>query len=433
MAQESTCQATVLVNPLPLCSITGGLVLCEGGSTELCATGTGSFLWSTGAITSCITVDIAGVYSVTITSPDGCESTCQVTVLVNPLPICSITGGLVLCEGGSTELCATGTGSFLWSNGATTSCITVNTAGIYSVTITSPDGCESTCQVTVIVNPLPICSITGGLILCEGASTELCATGTGSFLWSTGATTSCITVSTAGIYSVTITSAAGCISTCQVEVIVNSAPVCVITGGLVFCEGGSTELCVPAGAVGYLWSNGATTNCITATTPGLYSVVVTYAGGCESTCQATVLVNPLPLCSITGGLVLCEGGSTELCATGTGSFLWSNGATTSCITVDVAGVYSVTITSPDGCESTCQVEVIINPLPICSITGGLVLCEGASSELCATGTGSFLWSTGATTSCITVNTAGIYSVTITSPDGCSSTCRWGDRHRHADA
>ena len=95
---------------------------------------------------------------------------------------------------------------------------------------------------TVVVNPLPICSITGGLILCEGASTELCATGVGTYLWSNGATTSCITVSTAGIYSVTITSAAGCSSTCQVEVIVNSAPVCVITGGLVFCEGGSTEL-----------------------------------------------------------------------------------------------------------------------------------------------------------------------------------------------
>ncbi|MBK8500456.1 MAG: hypothetical protein IPL52_16955 [Flavobacteriales bacterium] len=122
-------------------------------------------------------------------------------------------------------------------------------------------------------------------------------------MWSTGATTSCITVDVAGIYSVTITSPDGCSSTCQVEVIVTTTPICVITGGLVFCEGGSTELCVPTGALSYLWSNGETTNCITVSTPGLYSVEVTYAGGCSSSCEASVIENPLPICAITGGLV----------------------------------------------------------------------------------------------------------------------------------
>ncbi|MBK8500457.1 MAG: hypothetical protein IPL52_16960 [Flavobacteriales bacterium] len=316
----------VEVTTTPICVITGGLVFCEGGSTELCVpAGAVSYLWSNGETTNCITVNTPGLYSVEVTYAGGCSSSCEASVIENPLPICAITGGLILCEGGSTELCATGVGSYLWSNGATTSCITVNTAGIYSVTITSPDGCESNCQVTVVVNPLPICSITGGLVLCEGATSELCATGTGSYLWSTGATTSCITVSTAGIYSVTITSPDGCSSTCQVEVIITDTPICVITGGLVFCEGGSTELCVPAGAVSYLWSNGETTNCITVSTPGLYSVEVTYAGGCSSSCEASVIENPLPICAITGGLVLCEGGSTELCATGTGSLLVEQG------------------------------------------------------------------------------------------------------------
>jgi trimeric autotransporter adhesin len=421
---SSTCEVTVVENDSPICSITGGLTICEGASTELCApAGAASYLWSTGATTACITVSEAGVYSVTITDANGCSSTCEVTVVENDAPICTITGGLSICEGASTELCATGTGTYLWSTGATTSCITVSESGIYSVTITSPDGCESTCQVEVIVNPEPVCTITGGLILCEGESTELCATGTGTYLWSTGATTSCITVSEAGIYSVTITSPDGCESTCQVEVEVTDAPVCVITGDNILCEGGSVELCVPAGAMSYLWSNGETTNCITVSEAGIYSVTVTYALGCESICEIEVIVNPLPICEIIGDLILCEGESTELCATGMGTFLWSTGETTSCITVSEAGIYSVTITSPDGCESTCQVVVEVNPLPICSITGGLILCEGESTELCATGTGTYLWSTGETTSCITVSEAGIYSVTITSPDGCESTCQ----------
>jgi hypothetical protein len=55
---------------------------------------------------------------------------------------------------------------------------------------------------------------------------------------------------------------------CEVEVEVTTTPICTITGGLTFCEGGSTELCVPAGAVAYLWSNGATTQLIHATAAG---------------------------------------------------------------------------------------------------------------------------------------------------------------------
>ncbi|MBK8500455.1 MAG: hypothetical protein IPL52_16950 [Flavobacteriales bacterium] len=403
----------VIINPAPICSITGGLVLCEGATSELCATGTGSYLWSTGATTSCITVSTAGIYSVTITSPDGCESTCQVEVIVTTTPICVITGGLVFCEGGSTQLCVpAGAVSYLWSNGETTNCITVSAPGLYSVEVTYAGGCSSSCEASVIENPLPICAITGGLVLCEGGPTELCATGIGCYLWSNGATTSCITVNTAGVYSVTITSPDGCESNCQVTVVVNPLPICSITGGLVLCEGATSELCA-TGTGSYLWSTGATTSCITVSTAGIYSVTITSPDGCSSTCQVEVIVTATPICVITGGLVFCEGGSTELCVpAGAVCYLWSNGATTNCITVSAPGLYSVEVTYAGGCSSSCEASVIENPLPICAITGGLVLCEGASSELCATGTGSFLWSTGATTSCITVNTAGIYSVTI---------------------
>jgi hypothetical protein len=418
---------TVTVNPPPICTITGGLSICEGASTELCApAGAASYLWSTGATTACITVSAGGAYSVTITDANGCSSTCEVTVVENDSPICSITGGLSICEGASTELCApAGAASYLWSTGATTACITVSEAGVYSVTITDANGCSSTCEVTVVENDAPICTITGGLSICEGASTELCApAGAASYLWSTGATTACIAVSAGGVYSVTITDANGCSSTCEVTVVENDSPICSITGGLSICEGASTELCAPAGAASYLWSTGATTACITVSEAGVYSVTITDANGCSSTCEVTVVENDAPICTITGGLSICEGASTELCApAGAASYLWSTGATTACITVSAGGVYSVTITDANGCSSTCEVTVVENDAPICTITGGLSICEGASTELCApAGAASYLWSTGATTACITVSEAGVYSVTITDANGCSSTC-----------
>jgi hypothetical protein len=112
----------------------------------------------------------SGIYTVTVTDANGCSSSCSQTVVVNPLPICTITGNLSICDGQSTVLCTTaGLASYLWSTGATINCITVNTAGIYTVTVTDANGCSSSCSQTVVVNPPPICTITGNLSICVGS------------------------------------------------------------------------------------------------------------------------------------------------------------------------------------------------------------------------------------------------------------------------
>jgi hypothetical protein len=423
----NTCSATVVVNPLPVCTITGDLLICDGASTQLCASpGAAGYLWSNGAITQCITVDVAGTYTATITDVNGCSSTCSATVVVNPLPVCTITGDLLICDGASTQLCVpAGAAGYLWSNGATANCITVSLPGVYSVIVTEINGCIGTCSATVVVNPQLGCTITGELLLCEGTTTELCVpAGAAGYLWSNGATANCITVSLPGVYSVIVTQINGCVSTCSATVVTLPLPVCFITGNLSLCQGETTELCAPAGAAGYMWSTGAITQCISVSTPGIYNVTTTDANGCTSTCSVEVSVDMIPVCTITGNLLLCEGTTTELCVpAGAVGYLWSNGATTNCITVSLPGVYSVIVTEINGCNSTCSATVVVSPLPICSITGNLSICPGASTMLCApAGFAGYLWSTGATTNCITASTAGIYSVIVTDINGCSSTC-----------
>ena len=425
---SSNCSKTVVVNPIPDCTITGNGSICQGQTSQLCvAAGFTSYLWSTGATTNCITVNATGNYAVTVTNANGCMSICSKTVTVNPLPICSITGNGSICAGQSTQLCVpAGSASYLWSTGATTNCITVNASGTYTVTITEGVGCSSVCSKTVLVNPLPDCTITGNGALCTGQSTQLCApAGAASYLWSTGATTNCITVNQTGNYSVTVTNSNGCMSICSKQVIVSQQPTCLITGNGSLCPGQSTELCVPAGSASYLWSTGATTNCITVNQAGTYSVTVTDVSGCVSVCSKIVTVSQQPTCMITGGNSICQGQSTQLCvaASATATYLWSTGATTNCINVSVAGTYSVTVTEGGGCMSICSTTVIVNPLPDCTITGNGALCTGQSTQLCVpAGAASYLWSTGATTNCITVNLAGTYSVTVTNSSGCMSIC-----------
>jgi len=109
-----------------------------------------SYQWNTGATTRCISVSVPSTYSVIVTDVNGCSSSCDKTVTLNPPPTCNITGNTNICGGGTTSLCATaGMASYSWSTGSTQQCITVNAAGNYTVTITNSAGCTSSCTQAV--------------------------------------------------------------------------------------------------------------------------------------------------------------------------------------------------------------------------------------------------------------------------------------------
>ncbi|MEO8148244.1 MAG: T9SS type A sorting domain-containing protein, partial [Bacteroidia bacterium] len=411
----SSCSKTVTAFTLPTCSITGGN-FCQGGTSQLCAATNSSYLWSTGSTTQCITVSIGGTYTVTVSNADACTSSCSKTVTAFTFPTCSITGSN-FCQGGTSQLCAATNSSYLWSSGSTTQCITVSTGGTYTVTVTNANGCINSCSKTVTAFTLPTCSITGSNF-CQGGTSQLCAATNSSYLWSTGSTTQCITVSTGGTYTVTAANANGCTISCSKTVTAFTLPTCSITGSN-FCQGGSTQLCAATNS-GYLWSTGSTTQCITVTTGGTYTVTVSNANGCTSSCSKTVTAFTLPTCSITGSN-FCQGGSSQLCAATNSSYLWSTGSTTQCIIVSTGGTYTVTVVNSSGCTSSCSKTVTAFTLPTCSITGSN-FCQGGSSQLCAATNSGYLWSTGTTTQCITISTGGTYTVTVNSADGCTSSC-----------
>ena len=287
------------------------------------------------------------------------------------------------------------------------------------------DACDPVNGIRHIQNPPPSCLISGGSSCCMGGSVQLCApAGLASYLWSTGATTQCINVNATGNYTVTVTNATGCSNSCNKYVTVNIPPTCSINGNSSCCAGGSVQLCAPAGLASYRWSTGATTQCINVNATGNYTVTVTNSAGCSSTCDKYVTVNGIPSCTISGNSTVCSGGSIALCApAGLAAYRWSTGATTQCINVSATGTYTVTVTNSSGCSSTCNKSVTVYPVPSCLISGNTTCMPGSSSQLCApSGAASYLWSTGATTQCITVNTTNTYTVTVTNSYGCSKTC-----------
>ncbi len=120
---------------------------------------------------------------------------------------------------------------------------------------------------------------------------------------------------------------------------------------------------------------------------------------------------------------ICEGDSTTLTATGGTNYVWSTGATTASITVNPNATTTYTVTVSDGTTSaTDSVTVTVNTVPIANAGADVTIDQGNSTTLTATGGGTYLWSTGATTASITVSPASttLYTVTV-SQNGCSTT------------
>ncbi len=422
-------------NPTAVITPSGPTTFCAGASVTLTANAGSSYSWSTGATTQSITVASSGSYNVYVVDTNGCGKTSASTnVTVNPLPATpTITAGgpTTFCAGGSVTLTGSSGASYLWSNGAVTQAITVNTSGNYSVTVRNGSGCSATSSATAVaVSALPAASITadGPVTFCAGGSVTLTASSGSSYLWSTGATTQSIAANTTGSYSVTVTGANGCTATSSPTVVSASNPAANVTAGgpTTFCGGGSVTLTASNGA-SYLWSTGATTRSITVSTAGSYSVTVADANGCNTTSAPTsVVVNANPLATITAGgpTTFCAGGSVTLTASSGSSYLWSNGATTSTITANTSGNYSVTITNASGCIAISSPTVVTaNANPPATLTAGgpTTFCAGGSVTLTASSGASYLWSTGATTQAITASASGSYGVTVTNASGCGAT------------
>ncbi len=444
--------ATVNVNAGTTASITAGgaTTFCQGGNVVLTANAGSTYLWSNGAQTQSITVTAGGSYYVTVTNASGCSATSTATtVTVNPLPtVAAITGATNVCSGLTTQL-ATATTGGTWSSSNTavatvsaTGVVTGVTAGNATITytVTNTNGCTSTATASVNVNAGTTASITAGgaTTFCQGGSVTLTANVGASYLWSNGAQTQSITVTTGGSYYVTVTNASGCSATSTATTVtVNPLPVATIVanGPTSFCQGGSVTLTAGSGA-SYLWSNNATTQSISVTTSGTYTVTLTNASGCSATSlpvAVTIFATPTATITAGGATTFCQGGNVTLNANaGSGySYQWSNNTNNQSLVATTAGTYTVTVTDANGCSATSAPTVVtVNALPIANaITGTTSVCVGSTTTLATTSLNP-TWSTSnaaiavvSASGVVTGVTAGTATITysMTNANGCSNT------------
>jgi gliding motility-associated-like protein len=311
-----------------------------------------------------------------------------------------------------------------FKNDANTSYECVNASTLFSYAYyyidevsVRPGSCSQVpCELVAQVHDQGDASCSNGA---DGYATVSVTGGTGpyTFVWQPGGATGAVQTGLAGgTYTVTITDQEGCSTVLPVQIGAPPPLQALVSTTPTPCgeAGGSATVTVSGGTGPYAlaWSPGsATTATVNGLASGAYSVSVTDANGCTVTATAQV-VPQLPIVTIAGPALLCAGESITLSATGADAYLWNTGATTASIVVNTAGVYSVTGTNTCG-TATAATSVEWAPEPVASISGDTVLCSGEQLVLTASGGGSYLWNTGATTASITVLSGGTYSVTVT--------------------
>jgi len=458
IASASLTQPTALTATVNTNNATCGVA--NGDATISANGGAGSYtyLWSNGATSASISNLNTGSYSVTVTDANGCSYNTAANISNLNGPQASIASNTAVdCFGNSNgSLTVNVSGgtlpiSYLWSNGASTLNLSNVVAGNYTLTITDLNNCISLVSGTIAQPTASLSSSTSSLsnVDCFGNASGSVSLNTNggtapySFTWSNGATTSSISNLSNGTYSVSVIDANGCTTqhTVNISQPAQALQTSISNNTAVDCFGnasGSLSVTTLGGTPNYtyVWSNGANGSSITNVVSGIYTVSITDINGCTTSISGTITQPSAALTSSVSGQsnVDCFSNSTGSIQLSTNggtapyTYNWSNGASTQNISSLTNGTYSVTITDLNGCTTQLSQSITQPSAALASAVNSQVNvdCNGNTNgaiDISASGGTSpytFIWSNGATTEDVNGLTSGIYTVTITDINGCST-------------
>jgi gliding motility-associated-like protein len=307
---------------------------------------------NTNSNTVTLSPELDTLYRVRVEKTAGCFGYDSIRVTVNhPMPL-HIGNDTSFCEGASVTFSpGTGFQQPQWSTGSNDPALTVNRSGTYSVIATGSNSCISydTVKVQVFTVPMHIANDTS--FCAGGAATFSVGAGFQQQQWSTGSNAGSITVTSSGAYSVIATATNSCISYDTVQVTVYNNPTVTLSKAAELCAGANAVLDAGNGFTRYLWQDGSTASKLTVQNAGTYWVQVTDGNNCtDSDTTAITRINPLPTAFLPGDTALC--GYAKLTINPINkfiSYLWSNNAVSSSITVQQPGIYWLQVQDAKGC------------------------------------------------------------------------------------
>nr|WP_321451654.1 T9SS type B sorting domain-containing protein [uncultured Carboxylicivirga sp.] len=436
--------------------------LCEGQEIEIIASsGYDSYSWSHDSTSlsqlpsdqNIIQVSDGGLYIVEA-EYKGCVKFNEITVDEYLAPQIKLSDLNSMCEEGQEVLtiqnylqsAPENVFDYLYWNDAnnqrysdwTTAQFIVSSAGTYSVTAVDALGCVAKDDVTItyyqpteinLGGPYEECKSTG-VLLQNPVST---AQGyTWNYLSAHGeevkSTDADYLATKSGTYKLNITDKNGCDATGNVVVTVHPEPTLDLGPDQEVCIGEYIEVATSSDYATYRWNDDPllNSNKLYLDASGNYKLQVTNSFGCSAQDDINIIVNHRPEVSIQDEWV-CPFEIVDLQVDnlngGPYSYLWSTGETNNIISADREGIYSATVSSGNGCDTTVQASVHWRRSPsvslgvdefICPLDGmPIITAEGGPFQ-------SYLWHNQQTTPSIEANLVDTVNwVVVTDEFGCT--------------
>jgi len=240
--------------------------------------------------------------------------------------------------------------TFKWSTGATTDSVDIDDGGNYSVMITNSCGSDTESFAITLHKEYKI-DLGADIDKCDVNTVQIgdSAVVTGQvYFWSTAETTSSISAMQSGTYSVTVSNM--CFSnTDDIEVTLENTPSLNFTDLITYCDSVSDRYDAGNQGASYLWDDSTTSQYKTIDRPGWHYVTVSTknCGSVTDSTYADLIMSPTV--NLGPDTMLRKPFSITLDAgSQSAKYKWSNGATTSSITVTDFGTYYVDLTNSCG-------------------------------------------------------------------------------------
>ena len=378
------------------------------------------------------TYSAPGNYTATliVSSSHGCKDTATGNIVIHPLPVVTTSGDVTICPFASTQLIATGGGTYLWApaTGLSDSSSATPIAAppppnsqVYTVTVTSQFLCTSQGSLRVSFFPVPHAYAGLDTSVCLNPvsfhdSVQLNPTGGVSYQWSpaTGLSNPNIAnplakPSSNTTYTVTSTDANGCTATDSVTVyVLDPALNLIVQDTVVICQFDTAfPTIINQGASGYGWSPTLFMTNPTSFNTGFYppttsTYVLTVTNYCYLKSDSIVIyVDSIPQLGLPAVDSICIGNSYQFNAQNAVVYQWNPNPTLSSTTIanpvatpTVSTKYIVTGINQNGCVNKDSTLILVyEPSPIRIYPQDTpFICQGTSAPLRAVGAYTYVWS-----------------------------------------
>ena len=274
-------------NTATLCGVNISIpddTICVGECVDLVAATIGSFTapvtyaWNNGIIATDSVVNVCPTatttYEVIGTDSTGLADTAIVTITVVAPPVINLGNDTTICFVPFTLDAGNIGASFSWQDGSNTQLFSVDSSGVFSVTVDN-GVCINTDSIVINYDPA-IVNLGPDIITCQ-PDTVVFDAGVlfVSYLWGDNSTDQTLNALNTGMYSVEVMNSSGCTALDTTEIIAGSLALN-LGNDTVICQGQSllVNAQTQASGVDYLWSTGSTNPTLTLSDAGVYWVEV---------------------------------------------------------------------------------------------------------------------------------------------------------------